>query len=91
MEVNKGKYHQTERSSELLTEKFINLFGHHGEEEQIETVLDGTFDLPESNSEATKEFLKACIRPDNIQDIEDAMDPVGRFHKFIKGFLYSLI
>ena len=86
MKVNKSKYHQTEGSSEVLTEEFTNLFGHHGEGEQVETVLDGTFDPPELTSEATKEFLKACIRPDTIQDIKDAMDPVEHFHKFIKGW-----
>ena len=84
MEVNEQKYHQTEGSSDLLNQEFVKLFGHHGEEGLIESVLEGTFQPPNTSSDTTNEFLQACTRPEHVQEIKAAKDPVERFHQFIK-------
>ena len=83
---NEAKYHETEGTSDLLSPEFIKLFGHYGEKEDIEKVLDGTFIPPISTSEAATAFLEACQRPNEIGDIKEDEDPVNRFHTFIKNW-----
>ena len=86
MKINEAKYHQTEGCSELLHEDLISLFGHHGEKDTIESVLDGSFDPPAWLSQDTKDFLSACRRTENISDIPIKEDPVSRFHDFIQSW-----
>ena len=86
MENNEKKFHQTEGTSELLSDEFTQLFGHYGEKSEIEKVTEGTFEIPDSVTEETKAFLKACAKPEGLQDIQEDRDPVQRFHKFVKGW-----
>ena len=84
--VNEAKYHQTEGGSQLLQKEFMDLLGTHGEGPEVNNVLEGTFSYPLNTSEATKDFLQACRRPDNIKDIPSEKNPVQRFNAFVKSW-----
>lgn len=61
LDTNELKYHQTEDGgSQLLDQEFIDLFGHYGEGPRVVDVLLGDATLPQSTSQATRDFLTAC-------------------------------
>ena len=67
LETAKIKLHQAEGSSQLLEAFLQKDIGKFGEGPKVEAILDGTYIPPEGTSDATKDFLKACKRPDDFE------------------------
>ena len=75
---NQRKYHLTEcGTSQLLSNRFIQDLGHHGEGAEVQNVLRGTYIPPQQSTQATIDFLEACktdpatlalSRPPNVTD-----------------------
>ena len=58
---NQRKYHLTEcGNSQLLSNRFIQDLGHHGEGTKVPNVLNGTYIHPQITTQATRDFLAAC-------------------------------
>ena len=66
---NEKKYHQTEGGSQLIMPDLVNDLGHCGDGHRVNDVLNGTYDPPEGTSDATRDFLQACQRPETVQEI----------------------
>ena len=84
--VNEAKYHQTEGGSQLLQQDFIAKLGLHGEGCEANDVLQGTFNFPPSTTQATREFLTACKKPQTMTDILADPNPVARFKAFVHSW-----
>jgi len=83
---NERKYHQTEGGSQLLDDVFWVDFSSFGEGPAIDAVLNGTYEPPAHSTQATKDFLAACKKPDQPASI--SCEPtVSRF----KDYVHSLI
>ena len=72
--------HQTEGGIQLLSQKFTRRLGNCGERPGTKAVLEGTFNYPDSTTEATKDFLAACKHNIKIASVKNHDDTSNRFH-----------
>lgn len=62
---NRRKYHQAEASCPFLKQPLLSHFGPYGEGPETENLLQGNYDIPDSVTAETREFLRACKLPEN--------------------------
>ena len=86
IDTNEKKYHQTEGCSQLLTQAAIEVFGHFGEKDETENILNGISPIPPNFDSHTKDFVSECLLDPVIQPIPTSNDPVIRFKNFVKGW-----
>ena len=55
------------------------MFGNYGEGAATQEVLDGTFVIPDSATEPTADFLRACSYLDGVQKEMDEDDVVTQY------------
>ena len=81
------KYHQTETGGcQFLTQDFRAHFWEFGEGPATQQVLDGTFEIPESVSAATTDFLNACQYADGAINMVREEPIAQRYHKYTKSW-----
>ena len=81
------KYHQTEtRVCQFLTQEFRDLFGEFREGPATQDVLNGTFDIPATASDATTDFLQACQYADGATTIQRDLPIEIRYHEYAKSW-----
>ena len=83
---NEKQWHVTEGGSQLHTPPFIAKLGTYGEGEDINKVMDGSFNFPPDTTTDTKYFLEACTRIDVKDDIPVEMTIRSRYQAFIQSW-----
>ena len=76
---NESKWHQTEGGSQLHQDKFTSKLGRCGDGPEIDRVLQGNFEFPNDTSDATRDFIKACKLPENIDIVKEFPDATSRY------------
>ena len=54
---NEAQWHKTEGGSHLHNIEFIEKLGSYGEGPEVQNVLDGNFQFPDSTSIDTRDFI----------------------------------
>ena len=85
VECNEKKYHQTEGGSQLITPALVNNLGLCGDGPRVHEVLNGTYEPPPGTTDATRDFLRACKQPDNMQAPPDLPTP-HRYWNLVKSW-----
>ena len=67
--INRAKFHQCESSCPFLQEPLVSQFVFYGEGEAMQEVLNGTYTIPESVDEFTKDYhIQICQSRANTQN-----------------------
>lgn len=66
IQENEQKYHQTEGSTDLLSQDFFEKLGQYGEGPEVDDVLNGSFEFPPNTSQATIDFIQHCKRVEQL-------------------------
>ncbi len=70
LDCNELKYRQCElQKTPFMTDPLLSIFGHLGETEAVQQVLDGTFHVPAEVDEYTSKFIMAMRMPDAIRHL----------------------
>ena len=85
MAENERKFHQTEGGSQLLSDRFVRDIGKFGNGPSVANILEGTYDLPPEATDATKDFLNACQRPNNLVE-RPTESVVSRYWNLVKAW-----
>ena len=57
---NEAQWHKTEGGSQLHNIEFTEKLGSYGEGPEVQKILNGNFQFPNSTSVDTRNFLNAC-------------------------------
>ena len=82
---NEKKYHQTERGTQLHHPEFVKKLGRYANGPEVDRVLLGNFDYPTITKEATKDFLDACSRVNNLPEA-DTNNVRKSFYDYMKAW-----
>ena len=84
-EANVIKYYVTEGGSQLLSGKYIQALGYHGEGRDINNILDGSFIPLDSVTPATIEFFSACKYDTTVKKTSKRKDIVFRYREQVQS------